>query len=189
MDNLTVFSNELKKIQDGRLRELVVSYLDEKVPSYFWTAPSSSSGKYHSSFDAGESGLVRHTKMCVAVAEELLKLAGFIELNPDLVFSAMLMHDTLKNGWSGAHYRADHPKLAADNWSKFLKEKNVVDKEYSDIAIGIAWHSGQWTGPATKNAYPYPTTRALIGLTKCTHLSDYIASRQFMSLEFQQGLY
>lgn len=189
MNNVMIFSNELMMIKDNELRKLVVSYFNEKVPAYFWTAPSSSSGKYHSSFDAGESGLIRHTKMCVAVAEELLRLSGFAELNSDLVFSAMLMHDTLKNGKSGAHYRADHPKLAADNWLEFLKEKNVTNEEYRDVAVGIAWHSGQWTGPSTRNAYPYPTAKTLVGLAKCVHLSDYIASRTFLSPEFQKELF
>ena len=52
-----VFAEELALIENEALKVAVTRYLNEAAPSYFWTAPSSSSGKHHSRFDAGEGGL------------------------------------------------------------------------------------------------------------------------------------
>ena len=76
-------SQEINRIQNTQLREALMAYFKNIVPDYFWTVPSSSSGKFHSSFDSGEGGLVRHTKMCVLVAEELLRLEEFSQIDPD----------------------------------------------------------------------------------------------------------
>ena len=79
----TMLNQEIDRIQNTQLRETLIAYFNHVVPDYFWTIPSSSSGKYHSSFDSGEGGLVRHTKMCVLVAEELLRLEEFNKIDPD----------------------------------------------------------------------------------------------------------
>ncbi len=183
MYDYRVFNEELKKIQSENLRDAVSRYLKEAVPDYFWSAPSSMSGKHHSSFDSGEGGLVRHTKMCVLVAEEMLRLEGFVTLNPDVVIAALLMHDTKKNGEGGSHYRVDHPRLAADAWLSFANSYRDEDMRRLredivwDIAYGIAWHSGQWTNPSTREEYP--DRKDHLAVAKCTHLCDYIASRSF----------
>lgn len=107
----TILNQEIDRIQNTQLRETLIAYFNHVVPDYFWTIPSSSSGKYHSSFDSGEGGLVRHTKMCVLVAEELLRLEEFNKIDPDCMYAAMLLHDSFKHGKDGRHYRADHPRL------------------------------------------------------------------------------
>lgn len=173
----SVFEKELEMIQDTRLRETVREYFQESVPEYFWEVPSSLSGKHHSRFDAGTGGLVRHTKMCVQVASELARLEGFDTINPDFLYAAMLMHDSIKNGMSGRHYRADHPRLAADAWQTFAESKGLPRAVIDPIRYAIAWHSGQWSGPSTKDNFDKP--REYLAIIKCAHLADYVASRDF----------
>lgn len=173
-----VFENELWRIQNENLRNAVIKYFEEIVPEYFWTIASSMSGKYHSSFDAGEGGLVRHTKMCVLVAEELLRLEEFEAASSDIVYAAALMHDSFKHGSSGSHYRADHPRLAADAWWEFV-DKEKLNPQFKAISYAVAWHSGQWSGPSTRDHYDRPAE--YLREIRCVHLADYIASRSFFN--------
>lgn len=173
-----VFGDELAKIKNEQLADAVAMYFEECVPDYFWTVPSSMSGKYHSRRDAGEGGLVVHTKICVAVAEELLRLDEYSGLDSDILIAAMLLHDSQKNGSNGRHYRADHPRLAADAWAAYAKKIGLPNSVYEPIIYCIAWHSGQWSGPSTRNNFEKPEEYKLA--IKCAHLSDYIASRPFI---------
>lgn len=172
-------NQEINRIHNPQLQEALIAYFKYVVPDYFWTIPSSSSGKYHSSFDSGEGGLVRHTKMCVLVAEELLRLEEFNSIDPDCMYAAMLLHDSFKHGMDGRHYRADHPRLAADAWRDYAKIKNLPEHIYMAITYAIAWHSGQWSGPSTKDNFDKP--EAYMPEIKCAHLCDYIASRSFFN--------
>lgn len=172
-------SQEINRIQNTQLREALMAYFKNIVPDYFWTVPSSSSGKFHSSFDSGEGGLVRHTKMCVLVAEELLRLEEFSQIDPDCMYAAMLLHDSFKQGRDGRHYRADHPRLAADAWRDFAKAMGLPENITMAITYAIAWHSGQWSGPSTRDNFEKPN--AYMAEIKCAHLCDYIASRGFFN--------
>ena len=46
--------------------------LIELLPNYFFEVPASSTGKYHPEFALGDGGLIRHTKVAVRIAYELL---------------------------------------------------------------------------------------------------------------------
>ena len=172
-------NREINRIQNSQLHEALTAYFQYVVPDYFWSISSSSSGKYHSNFDSGEGGLVRHTKMCVLVAEELLNLEEFNEVDPDCIYAAMLLHDSFKYGVDGRHYRTDHPRLAADAWCDFAKKKKLPEDITMAITYAIAWHSGQWSGPSTRNNFK--KTTAYMAEIKCAHLCDYIASRGFFN--------
>lgn len=179
MKSTSALNEEINRIQNAQLREALIIYFKYVVPDYFWTIPSSSSGKFHSSFDSGEGGLVRHTKMCVLVAEELLRLEEFSKIDSDCMYAAMLLHDTFKRGMDGRHYRVDHPRLAADAWCDYARAKKLPENITMAITYAIAWHSGQWSGPSTKNNFEKPDT--YMAEIKCAHLCDYIASRSFFN--------
>lgn len=176
----SVFAEELAEIECSALRKAVVQYFDTQVPGYFWTAPSSTSGKYHSQFDGGKGGLVRHTQMTVAVCLELLRLAGTDKINKGEVVAALLMHDSVKNGENGTRYRSDHPQLAAEKWMNYAQSVPDISQETAErIFYEILWHSGQWTGPAITRIYQRP--KEYTSEIKLVHMSDYIASRNFFN--------
>ena len=60
--NKDVFNEELDRFQNENIRKSVEIIL-EMLPDYFYKAPASHSGKYHSIFSLGEGGLVRHIKV------------------------------------------------------------------------------------------------------------------------------
>ena len=68
----TIFNNELELIKNDRLRKSCEVLLNE-LPDYFYEIPASSTGKYHPKFALGEGGLVRHTKVAVRIAYEIIK--------------------------------------------------------------------------------------------------------------------
>lgn len=178
----------LNIIDDIFLKRLTTAFIKEKVPKYFFEIPASSSGKYHPSFDAGYEGAVRHTNMCLEVAQELLRLSDYENVDKDKVFVSLIVHDTYKNGYTDSgHTVAAHPDIAALEFKlfalNFLKKYTSKNPEFFDypkyqgtildIAYAIKTHMGDW-GDST------PETP----LEKVVFLSDYIASRKFFDKYF-----
>lgn len=180
------FSEELKLISDEKLRDFIEAYLNECVPSYFWVVPASSSGKYHPSYALGVGGLVRHTKACVKIAEDLLSLEQnevLSECSHDEIISALLVHDTFKQGLKaeGGHTKFEHPVFSATGIQMF------ADKFYPDLSHRVERisgmvlsHMGQWNRSSKSVVVlPKPNTQA----QKFVHLCDYLASRQYLTVE------
>lgn len=171
-----VLANELKKIAKPDLRSMVASFLLEKVPDYFWSIPASSSGKYHPSFSQGEGGLIRHTQMVVAVAEELLRELPDTDarsINTDIVYAACILHDTFKNGnIDSGHTVISHPSIAADEWVAYCEKNDFNSDAVEQIAVLIECHMGKWNRHVCRN-------NVLRQEINIVHHADYIASRKF----------
>jgi hypothetical protein len=167
-DKMKIFKEELQLIESENLRvfcELVLAGL----PDYFFTAPASSSGKYHPEFSNGEGGLVRHTKMVVQVVEELLFLKQYQSVNRDLVIVAAILHDGVKLGLNGKGTDPMHPDLMAAVILNTEFEMPWIQKKI--IAEMIRCHMGQWG----KYKPIFPGQKLL-------HMADYIASRKFFDM-------
>ncbi len=180
------FESELMLITDPKIRAFTRRAL-ELAPEYFWTIPASSSGKYHPMFSQGEGGLVRHVKACVKIAVELLKLDmyGFETAQIDEILSALLLHDTYKQG-DGSMKRSvtEHPILAANALYKNDELNNMLPhQQLFAIAGNIMTHMGQWTADHDgKVVLARPETRT----QKFVHLCDYLASRRFLEVNFER---
>lgn len=96
-DKIKMFQSELNLIHDDDIRVQVTNVLED-IDDYFFSIPASSTGKYHPSFALGDGGLVRHTKACVKIAIELLKLEMFQSLLQynDIIIAALIFHDCKK---------------------------------------------------------------------------------------------
>ena len=180
MELLKVLQNEIDLIQDEEIREFVIKFLNE-VPEYFWTIPASASGKYHPQYALGEGGLVRHVKATIMIANELLKLDVYKNLigQKDYIIAALLLHDTYKHGQIDEGYtKPDHANLAY----RALQNKHTGFK-IQDIAWLVLTHMGQWNTDREGNVVaPTPTTEA----QKFVHLCDYLASRKFLEVNFEE---
>ena len=178
--NSNVFKEELELIQNAQLRQIVREYFDMAVQKYFFEIPASTTGKYHPQIDLGKGGLVRHTKMCVRVAVELLALRMFSKIDADLTISALLIHDSQKCGEGEKYSRHDHPLLAADKFSKHaIKYPTYPDLQIQieSICRMVSSHMGQWNTNAYSNVVlPIPQQAD----EKFVHLCDFIASRKFI---------
>ena len=123
-----VFNSELGYIKNDNYRKNARIFL-ELLPDYFYEIPASSTGKYHPKFALGNGGLVRHTKVAVRMAFEIIggKTIGdkFTSDEKDLILIALLLHDGLKEGIVKEKYtRFDHPILMA-NFIKENKDKTT----------------------------------------------------------------
>ena len=181
----TIFNNELELIKNDRLRRSCEVLLNE-LPDYFYEIPASSTGKYHPKFALGEGGLVRHTKVAVRIAYEIIKTQSignvFTDDEKDLILISLMLHDGLKEGFPKERYtKFDHPILAAN----FVKDKanltELTSEEVKLISTNISSHMGEWnksdysdiTLPLPKNKYQ-----------KMVHMCDLLASRKFINVEF-----
>lgn len=197
------FKTELAMISDESVKAFTVAAF-ELVPTYFWTAPCSSTGKYHPRWNQGEGGIVRHTKVATFYALELTRAmpldkeevmrTGFGEkLFQDVCVSATMLHD----GWKhGPAFTGDLSSIPQGNtechgiaWAKHIYETIVLPKLTGEVkepsfrirAIlrGIAGHMGIWTGPANMQFWPqYQKDSVLKKVCLAVHYGDYISSRK-----------
>lgn len=170
------FEEELALIKDESIRQFITDYLNTLVPDYFYVVPASSSGKYHPEYALGRGGLVRHTKACVVIAEELLSLEQNSYLNHDKIISALIIHDTFKQGLKQGHTEFEHPVFVARAIVLFAKEYYPVLLNFAiEVSELVASHMGQWNkSKQSRVVLPKPQTEE----QKFVHMCDYLASRK-----------
>ena len=117
MKKLEILKKEINYIKDSSRRK-DLKILIGLLPDYFFEVPAASTGKYHPDFAQGEGGLVRHTKVAVRIAQELLANntvgAKFSDKDKDLIIMALILHDGVKSGMEHSKYtKFDHPLLAS----------------------------------------------------------------------------
>ena len=184
MKKIEVFKKEISYIKDVDRRKDLKTLIN-LLPDYFFEIPASSTGKYHPSFALGEGGLVRHTKVAVRIAHELLEnnTVGmkFSDKDKDLIIMALTLHDGLKSGIDHEKYtRFDHPllisKLIMENKDKLTLDIDDIRKMCSMIES----HMGEWTYDSfqKKEVLPKPTTAE----QRFVHMCDFLASRKFLDV-------
>jgi len=175
-----VFIRELDYIEHPDIRNFVTEML-RLAPGYFYTIPSSSSGKYHPAYENSKGGLILHTKTVVYFMMELFRnnMFSFSGREKDLLIAAALLHDFKKNG-EKAHSEFtsfEHPRIAA-NYIMQFKNCGIIPKEdIYFIACCVASHMGQWNTNGKNSKFkplPLPQTDA----QKFLHLCDYLSSRK-----------
>lgn len=181
------FKEELDKIKNDNVRYSTEIIL-EMLPDYFYKIPASSSGKYHPLFSLGEGGLVRHVKVAMRILEEIFKDEAFgiyDEYKKDLMRMALMLHDGFKSGINNiGHTCSEHPVIMSDfilnNKEKLLISEND-SKFVSDL---IRSHMGPWNKDKEGNVImPVPKTKEELLI----HLCDYIASRNFLNVAFENN--
>ena len=184
MEKIDYFNREYNYIKDDKIRE-DLKYLVSNLPDYFFEIEASSTGKYHPKFASGEHGLVRHTKVAVRIAYELmnnLALNNFTNREKDLIILALTLHDGLKCGNPKERYtRVDHPLLA----SSFIKEHkdklSLGDEDIDFVTSVISTHMGNWNTDYNGNeVLPKPKNK----YQRFVHMCDFLASRKVINVEF-----
>lgn len=182
------FKQELTYIKNEKYKENAKKLIN-MLPDYFFIVAASSTGKYHPSFALGEGGLVRHTKVAVRIAKELIEDESITNIftsdEKDLMIIAIIMHDGLKHGLKKDKYtKFEHPVLMA-NYIKDNKEKlTLTDGEIEFLANVISSHMGPWTtNPYSDVILPKPKNK----YQKFVHMCDYLASRKFLDVSFKDN--
>ena len=173
------FLKAISLIHSEYVKGIVYAVLGKTRPEFF-TAPSSSSGKYHPADEITEGGLVLHTLRVVAMADQLAGDPEYWEslkannyLGYDILIASAILHDCCKSGkdtW-GEHTVTEHPLLTG----QLIFETCGVNRITKGIADTIAAHMGyankdrSWESPIL----PRPTKPCQIILNR----ADYLASR------------
>lgn len=182
-----IFNKEIKYIKNERIKNSLITMLD-KLPSYFYEVPASSTGKYHPEFSLGKGGLVRHTKAAVRIAIELFmdeSLNNFTDDEKDLIIMALTLHDGLKSGLVKSEYTAfEHPILVADYIRDNKKDLELTDEEINFVCDAIITHMGPWTkNYKGEEVLSPPETK----YQRFVHMCDYLASRKFLDIKFDKN--
>lgn len=167
------FERELDYIQDKTIKEMTQLGVDN-LPDYFFTVPSSSSGKYHPSFAIGDGGLYRHTTFAVGIAKDLFNITAFTPLEQDCIISALILHDGLKQGIGTGHTEKNHPLLMARHLQDLWKDYEVINNDIDMKMIilkCIASHMGKFN---EKGMLPIPQSK----IEEFVHSCDYLSSRK-----------
>lgn len=184
MDKVSYFDKEYYYIKDDKKRE-DLKYLVSELPDYFFEIPASSTGKYHPEFASTKNGLVKHTKVAVRIAKELLDNPGlnnFKDNEKDIIIMALTLHDGLKKGNPEEKYtKVDHPLLAS-SFIRERKDKLSLNNEELDLLTRIiSSHMGIWNKDFNDNeVLPIPKDK----YERFVHMCDYLSSKKFINVEF-----
>ena len=189
MRKLEKFKVEINYVKDEQRRKDLKKLIG-LLPDYFFEVPASSTGKYHPEFALGDGGLIRHTKVAVRIANELLINntvgAKFTDKDKDLIIMALILHDGVKSGLEHSKYtKFDHPLLV----SKLIMEnKAKVSLDIDDLrklCSMIESHMGEWTFDSyqQKEVLPKPRTAE----QRFVHMCDFLASRKFLDVKFEDN--
>lgn len=188
MEKTEVFKKELSYIKNPKyLNDIKV--IISLLPDYFFEVPASSTGKYHPAFSLGNGGLVRHTKVAVRIAIELLNnnsiFAGFTSDEKDLIIMAILVHDGLKSGLEKSEYtKFEHPMLVSNYIKDNIDKLSLNEKELNLLTSMIESHMGEWnTNPYSNIVLPKPITK----YQKFVHMCDFLSSRKFLDVKFENN--
>jgi hypothetical protein len=192
MESVRLIQREIEKIVSVDIKEFTYQAFAE-VDEHFWTAPASSSGKYHPPEDNGEGGLVRHVVKGVVVVEQFGRRAKFTPREIDMGISAFLLHDTCKNGvvWTSSNTDYTHGLIAA----KWLEKFDLADAMAKEqILSAVRYHMAPWcyaVSPYEERSYTKQEmnqnldelTRAMYPtrVEQAVREADYWSSRSSMS--------
>jgi hypothetical protein len=142
------------------------------VPSAFWSAPASSTGKHHPSYALGDGGLLRHTLVCLHVARDLAAAYGLTsDRSMDVITIAAAFHDTYKGGDTGnepwIETVTDHPIIGRDHL--LVNEPSTLN-----AAASVVWYHMSMWGPT-----PTPMG-SMAPIASVVSSADYIASRKYL---------
>lgn len=158
----------IEYIKDEELSKKTRDIMEYIVPMYFWTKPSSSTGKYHPFDERGKFGLVLHTCRVTKVTDDLCVAAQITHKERDNLIVAAILHDALKYG---------DPKEQRTHTTK--DHSNLVEKHIQgipgDIIRLIRTHDGQWSVNPNEWNTATPDQKLL-------HYADYIASRSYVHI-------
>ena len=188
MEKIAYFEKEYKMIKNTENRENLKK-LVSLLPDYFFKVAASSTGKYHPEFTLNEAGLVRHSKAAFRIGYELLNnnTIGnvFNDEEKDLMLCGILVHDGLKHGLVASKYTVfEHPILMADFIRENKDKLTWNDNQINFIASIIETHMGEWTVDYKGNeVLKKPSNK----YQKFVHMCDFLASRKFLDIRFENG--
>ena len=187
-EKINMFQREINYIKTERYRENIKKLIS-CLPDYFFEIPASSTGKYHPNYALGEGGLVRHTKVAVRIAYELLNDESigyqFKTEEKDMILMSLILHDGLKSGNPKEKYtRFDHPLLVCAMIEKEAPNLTLTENEIKAMVNMISSHMGPWNQDCNgTEVLPKPSNK----YQRCVHMCDFLASKKFLEVPFEKN--
>ncbi len=177
-----IFSEELERIFDTSIREFTKLCISQSPDYFFIDCPASTSGKYHPIDELCADGTIIHTKKVFTVGYELCRGLD-CEKSRDLILSACIIHDLLKQGRNrSGHTVKNHPDLAAQLVTEVYEATQMIDdRSYQIIRNCVGFHYGPWSIAPWKKPLVEYTQEEL-----CVYMSDYIASKRFIAVDYRR---
>ena len=175
------FFKRIEKIKTTEIRKFVYEALG-KVSDDFWSAPTSSSGRYHPpESNIKPAGLLAHIVKALEIADGLFSYFGVTnQIDKDIVNAALLLHDCYKGGPTKKWESMDpaHGQIA----TQFFKDIELDEYIKSKILLCIRTHMNRFSRPFSSiMEFIMPDKLQMI-----VSQSDFIASRKKIS--FYPGL-
>lgn len=167
-------------INDTEVREFIKGFLVEETPDYFAKIPASATGRYHPAFSLGTGGLIRHTIAAAAIAWDMCKLEYLkaSSYDRDLIYGAILIHDTFKQGETESGYTVRrHPVIAAQHVVSYAKKVNFDQRTGNLLAHLVLAHMGEWGNNKPGNRMQF-----------LVHLADFLSSRRYINVDWKDWL-
>ena len=188
MEKKDYFKKELSYIKNKNIKDSCETMIG-LLPDYFFQIPASSTGKYHPKFTLGDGGLVRHVKVAVLIAKDLLSDPSigdkYSDDEKDLMLMALILHDGLKSGLTHNRYtQVDHPTLIKNYIIDNKDKLKLSADELKFAGKVIESHMGPWNTDYNGNeVLPKPKTK----YENFVHMCDYLASRKYLNVEFDNN--
>ena len=186
MEKKDYFKKELSYIKNKNIKDSCETMIG-LLPDYFFQIPASSTGKYHPKFTLGDGGLVRHVKVAVLIAKDLLSDPSigdkYSDDEKDLMLMALILHDGLKSGLTHNRYtQVDHPTLIKNYIIDNKDKLKLSADELKFVGKVIESHMGPWNTDYNGNeVLPKPKTK----YENFVHMCDYLSSRKFLDIKFE----
>lgn len=176
----TRFKEETHRITDDSFRRFILGCIED-FNTYFWTAPASGSGMYHTDDEHYEGGLVLHTRRVIQICVDLSKLNNLLPLETDILICAAILHDSLSKGIKDTDRHSTdpfHPIYVPFEFS-YVKygAKFIEERFYDEIMLCVVSHSGR-----------YSVTKALNvdkKLPRLLQTADFLASRKHIKINLK----
>ena len=188
------FDDQLRLIKDPVFNRCITNYLFEKVKPFVFKKPTSSTGKYHPSYQNGEVGNGLHTKNVVKILQVFER--AYPDQMWDAIYAAAILHDSTKYETEESKYTDGKHALTAsakfeEYFKSFLKEeKSILEpkevrklKKYGKMTVRcIKWHDGRFNPlNATKDQIKENYTKKFyknVRYSEChlMHLADMISA-------------
>lgn len=181
-DKVAVFESELKRIYNKRVREFTRLCVTQAPDYLFIDCPASTTGKYHPLDELGPDGVIIHTKKVFTVAYELCKGTD-CESNRDLILSACICHDLVKQGDPPTgHTHKLHNEFGVKLIDDVQNDTLMLD-EYQHIVVRncVGYHYGPWsTEPWLKPINQYTPEELTV------YMADFVASKRFVHVDYER---
>lgn len=169
-----IFAEYIAEIKNDGIRELVVLTMDKIGVGNrcFFSAPASSSGKYHPSCaNVKPGGLVRHVIRAIDIGKHIARALEFTPTQTDIVIAALIMHDIWKND-----YKRHATRASAEIMETIRENQHLFKSASYEVLLAIAksvqLHMGPWTEKSVRKPIRDYTLVEL-----AVYLADYLSSR------------